>query len=197
MQYDPLSPTSRQHLATCILDVLAEAGFIEEWHEDAGDIVKEKVFYRPVTMGDGSVVEGVRVLVYTSIVGDEVRDKGKDAIRVAAVYHSKRTGQERGIIKETRIHRVGDTDAICDRLLKRMRKVFGKARRPNRCPRCGAPMFTSKKGNDVCCDFCWKSDAQITEDQRRHEMEQAARDARFRQGQYWAGRRNRRSSYYY
>lgn len=195
MQYDPLSPVSRQHLAALILDVLATAGFIEEWHDDAGDIVKERVFYRPVEMADGTPVEGIRVLVYTSIVGDEVRDCGKDAIRVAAVYRSKRTGVERGIIKETRIHRVGDTDAICDRLLKRMRTVYGKARRPNRCPRCGAPMFTSKKGNDVCCDFCWKSDAQLTEDQRRQEMEQASRNARFERGRYWGGRRTRRWAY--
>jgi hypothetical protein len=190
MQYDPLSPGSRQHLATCILDVLQTADFIEEWHDDTGDIVKERVFYRPVTMSDGTVVEGVRVLVYTSIVGDEVRDVGKDAIRVTAVYRSRRTGLERGIIKETRIHRVGDTDAICDRLLKRMRKVFGKARRPNRCSRCGAPMFTSKNGNDVCCDFCWKSDAQMTEDQRQQEIRQAEKNARYqRWGRGFRGRR--------
>lgn len=195
MEYDPQSPGSRHHLASLILDVLQNADFIEEYHDDEGDIVKERVFYRPVTMSDGSIVEGVRVLVYTSIVGDEVRDCGKDAIRVVAVYRSKRTGVERGIIKETRIHRVGDTDAICDRLLKRMRTVFGKARRPNRCSRCGAPMFTSKKGNDVCCDFCWKSDAQMSEDQRRRETERAQRDARFQRGQYWGGRRGRRWAY--
>jgi len=193
MLYDPLSPTSRQHLATCILDVLTNADFIEEWHDDTGDITKERVFYRPVTMSDGTLVDGVRVLVYTSIVIDECRDKGKDAIRVVAVYRSPRTGRERGIIKETRIHRVGDTDAICDRMLKRMRKVFGKARRPNRCPRCGAPMFTSKKGNEVCCDFCWKSDRELGEEDRQREIRQAAKDARY---QRW-GRGQRFSRYAY
>ena len=184
MQYDPQSSGSRKHLATCIVDVLTTAGFVEEWHDDTGDITKERVFYRPVEMPNGTIVDGIRVLVYTSIVIDEVRDVGKDAIRVAAVYRSPRTGRERGIIKETRIHRVGDTDAICDRLLKRMRKVFGKARRPARCTRCGAPMFTSKKGNEVCCDFCWKSDSEMADEQRRQEEAQSARDAQYNQ---WSG----------
>jgi hypothetical protein len=161
MLYDPEDPGSRRHLAVVLENTLTTAGFVEEWHGDAGDITREKVFTRAV---DG--VPDVRVAVYTTIVGQghdaAVRAVGKDAIRVCAVYRSQRTDQERGIIKETRIHRTGDTDAICERMLERMRTVWKAACRPHRCPSCNAPTFKSKAGNDVCADLCFKPIDQLS-----------------------------------
>jgi hypothetical protein len=185
MLYDPQNASSRRHLAACVLQTVLDAGFVEEWHGEDHDPTKERVFYRPVEQADGTPVDGIRVLVYTSIVGEEVRTVGKDAIRVVAVYRSQRTDRERGIIKETRVHRVGDTDDICDRLLGRMRAVYGRARRPNRCSRCGAPTFTSKKGNDVCADLCWKSEDEINGDGGRP----------MRSRRWYGGRRQGRYAY--
>lgn len=151
MQYDPRSASSRRHLAESILQVLSTANFIEEWHDDPGDITRERVFYFPVLKAPG-----VRILVYTSIVNDEVREVGKDAIRIVAVYKSKRDDKEKGIVSTTRVNRVGDVDAIAQRVLERMRTVYKKAVNPDRCPHCGAPMFISRKGNRVCAEICWE-----------------------------------------
>ncbi len=159
MEYDPHDPGSRRHLAARIVQTLLDAGFYEEWHGDEGDITKERVFTRAV---DG--VDGIRISVFTSVVEEECRSAGKDAIRVCALYRSERLGTERGIVSETRVHRVGDVDAICKRMLERMRSVWSAAKRPHRCPKCNAPTFKSKGGNDVCADLCWKSESEIRND---------------------------------
>jgi len=158
MDYDPNVSGSRRHLATLITTMLGQAGFMEEWHEGHGsDPTREKVYYRPV---DG--IPNMRVVVYTSIVdgaeGPEVREVGKDACRVLVMYKSEKDGDERAIAKATRVHRTGDTDAICGRLLGRMREVYAKALKPGRCEKCGAPTFISKKGNDVCAETCWTTE---------------------------------------
>lgn len=128
LPYDPNLALHRRHLAQRIVLTLMTAGFMEEAVTERARYaqVRERVFYRSV---DTSA--GVRVQVWTSIEKDEVRQNGEDAIRVCAVYRNKQ-GQDRGIVSATRIHRVGTVDDICDRLLTRMREVYGKARRPNR-----------------------------------------------------------------
>jgi len=153
MDYDPRNVGCRRRLATLILHTLEKADFMEEV---TGPGTGEKVFFRPVDDVDGVVVK-----VYTSIIDGpggtpEVRETGKDAIRVVTAYWSNKLKQERGLGKETRIHRVGDTGAITERLLDRMREAYRRGRRPSPCPFCGAPTFKSKKGNDVCADICWE-----------------------------------------
>ena len=153
LPYDPLIALHRRHLAQRILKVVLDADFLEEDPTAKNSSIKERVFYRVVTNSPD-----IRVQVWTSVTGDgdaaTVREVGDDAIRVCAVYRSKKD-QDRGIVSTTRIHRVGTVDAICDRLLTRMREVYGKAARPNRCTKCNAPTFKSKKGNEVCADLCF------------------------------------------
>lgn len=153
LTYDPNLAMHRRVLAQHILNVVLTAGFMEEDPTGRNSLIKERVFYRGV---DG--VPNVRVQVWTTIVGFDddatVRDSGKDAIRVCAVYSTK-GGLERGIVSTTRIHRVGTIEAICERLLDRMREVYRKAARPKRCDRCGAPTFISKNKNQVCAEICF------------------------------------------
>ena len=140
-EYIPKRQDHRKRLAKDILELLAYAKFVEQ--ESKG----EKIFARQVN-------DDVRVVVYTSIVGDEVREKDADAIRVCGVYTNK-DGNEHGIVKSSRIYRTGNLEDISERLLKRMREVWRKTMHVDRC-HCGAPKFISKKENAVCCNFCWK-----------------------------------------
>jgi len=91
---------------------------------------------------------------------------GKDAIRVCALYRTK-DGTERGVVSDKRVHRVGEIDAVCERVIDRMRKCWTATKTVPRCPKCGAPQFKSKVrkdrytgktsgGNMVCADLCWK-----------------------------------------
>jgi hypothetical protein len=162
MAYDPRKNTDRRFLATRIIQTLLGADFYEEWHGDRGDITKERTFTRAVN-------DSIRIVVYTGVVGEdedaECREVGKDAIRVIALYHSPRDEKDRGIVKETRVHRTGEIEAVVDRMLERMRLVWKKSLRPTRC-HCGAPKFIAKSGNEVCADLCWKSDADLNETYR-------------------------------
>jgi hypothetical protein len=157
MSYDPTHPIDRQVLAREIEIALLKAGFIEEWHGDAegrdrdpGDWTKERTFYRGV-----EDVPDLRIVVYTTIVGDTVRLAGKDAIRVAVLYRRK-DGAEQGVSRETRVNRTGETLKIVERMVERARGAWKTARTVDRCPRCGAPTFKSKKGNTVCIELCFK-----------------------------------------
>jgi len=149
MAYDPTSAESRLDLAVAIIAKLQECGFEHEKNPSA----KEAVYSRSVRGTDGKI----RVVVYTTVVAGSknpvVRACGTDSIRVCAVYTNS-DGQEKGLVKETRIHRTGEIAAITDRLHQRMRSVYAKARSGQRCG-CGAPKFTSKKGNQVCAELCW------------------------------------------
>lgn len=152
MEYNPADPMHRRELAQALVQRLTAAGFMEAAVARRG--IKERVFYRPI---DNS--PGMRVQVYTSIVGygpeATVRSVGNDAIRVCGIYRSN-AGQDRGIVTATRVHRTGEIQAICDRTIERAREVWAAARRSTRCSKCGAPTFTSKKGNEVCAELCFK-----------------------------------------
>lgn len=155
--YDPSNAIDRYLLAQEIEHALTKAGFVEEWHgdeqgkgRDPGDITKERTFYRHV-----EDVPDIRIVVYTTIEGTRVRATGKDAIRVAAMYRTRR-GRDRNLKRETRVNRTGDVEGIVERMLERARGAWATARNALRCPSCGAPMFTSKGGKDVCAEVCWE-----------------------------------------
>tara|TARA_B100001094_G_scaffold322773_1_gene372600 strand:- start:9 stop:467 length:459 start_codon:yes stop_codon:yes gene_type:complete len=150
MKYDPECPRKRLALQAKVIMTLADAGFDEVSFKGTN----ERVFARSCHDTDA------RVLVYTSIEGGETRGRGKDAIRVCAV-RPMTDKKERGIVKTMRVNRVGQIDAIAERMLGRMRKAYVQARKvclvdsPS-CNKCGAVQFLSKKGNWVCSNFCWE-----------------------------------------
>lgn len=151
MKYDPKSPASRRHLAAVLLQSLEDKGFIEEYN-NPNALRRERVFYYPITSRPG-----MRVVIYSSLEGDIARESGKDAIRVALLYRSSRDNQERGIAREIRVNRTGEIQDVVARTFQRAHDAYMKAKNPERCPKCGAPFFTSKQGNQVCAEFCWKS----------------------------------------
>ena len=157
MSYDPFNLTDRRELAAALVNMLHQSGFEEVQLPNT----KERTFARPVN-------ESIRVVVYTSIVDDAVRGKDYDAIRVTALYTTRRpvlNNKEQGIIKDRRVHRTGEINGkggIVDRTLDRMRNVWSLSSPPKcTCTSCGAPKFISKKGNAVCAEMCWLSDADV------------------------------------
>ena len=148
MDYDPTIPGMRTALAATLLVRLKECGFTQfnNSDKDARYGGRELVFSRKVN-------DNTDVRVYTTISGGKARGKGKDSIRVTAVY-TARDGKTRGLVKNRRVHRTGNVDAITDRMIERMRDVWRKAARPERCG-CGAPKFVTKKGNLCCAEICW------------------------------------------
>ena len=150
MSYDFTNETHRQILALEIISRLDTAGFKRETPRGA---TKELVFSRPHPK------TGVRVVVYTTIVEQwgppQVRQQGKDAIRACALY-STRDGKERPVAKaEHRVFRTGEIADIADRTIQRLRDVWTVVNKSGCCTRCQAPLFTSKKGNDVCAELCF------------------------------------------
>ena len=134
----------RVELAKALEDKLISCGFSRENLDER----REKVYSRPIRS------TGMHVVVYTSIVGDCVRFTGKDAIRVVGMYRNGTI--ERGIISNTRVNRVGEINSIIERTYERMRLTWKKCNNVDLCRKCGAPKFTSKNGNKVCAEICWK-----------------------------------------
>lgn len=140
MDYDATIPGMTTALAAALVLRLNECGFskIESRGED--------IYAREVT-------PGIEVRVFTSVVNGSARGCGKDSIRVAAVYKTS-DGKTRGLVKNRRVHRTGNIDDIVERTVSRMRDVWRKAARSERC-HCGAPKFVTKKGNLCCAEICW------------------------------------------
>jgi len=145
MKYDPEDQGHRAALATAITTMLTDLGFKETPQEGCGEVVfgKESRRLRSVTM-----------LVYTSIEGAEVREKGTDAIRVCAVSIN-RFGERRGLGSETRVHRTGQLEGIPDRIRDRIVDMAATLNDVVICGDCGAPTFRTKRGKACCTDFCW------------------------------------------
>ena len=147
----PPSPACAPRVAASLLVRLDECGFAEVAKPVRGANPyghrTEMVFSRPVN-------DRTDVRVYTTIVDGKVRDAGRDSIRVAAVYTAM-DGKTRGLVKDRRVHRTGNVDAITERMVERMRGVWKNAARPEHC-HCGAPKFVTKKGNLCCAEICWK-----------------------------------------
>ncbi len=143
--YDPKFPILREMLAMSILNKLEECGFEEVAVDNK---TSERVFSRPIPK------TGIEVNVYTTVVGQQVRNSGKDAIRVCAIYNAQ-DGTKKGLVKATRVHRTGNIEEIVDRMHQRMRSTWKNAKTGERCNNCGAPKFLSKNGNKVCAEVCW------------------------------------------
>lgn len=155
MQYDPKNKEHREELAHQILNTLARAGFEK--------VEKEKTYEAVYGRLVESESRRLRVIVYTTIEpyrvsGFAVRHKDRDAIRVQVEYLNKH-GQTKCISSGVKVLRTGEVDAICERLLSRMRSSYKYGMSPDTCIVCGAPTFTSKAGRQVCGDICWDPDA--------------------------------------
>jgi hypothetical protein len=143
-KYNPNSISDRQSLAMAVEFKLQTCGFTPE--PSTNDRF-ELIYKRPV--GESKI----SVVVYTSIVNDQVRNRAKDAIRIAGVYENGDV--RRGIVSDTRVNRVGEIPDIVERMYQRMRECYRSCNTARTCDKCGAPMFTSKKKNLVCAEACW------------------------------------------
>jgi hypothetical protein len=145
MDYDHHETFHRKFLATHLRDALITAGFTVQ---PARRDVEEEVWKRGV--------EGTKfqIAVYTTIVGDQVRSVGKDAIRVVGLYENG--GQVKGKLKSRSVHRTGKVEDIKERTIQRARETWKECKSHGNC-HCGAPLLVSKKGNAYCADLCWKN----------------------------------------
>lgn len=156
MAYNPNASADRAVLATELRKMLTVAGFCKE----PRDVCEETgyVFGPSEEVYRYQCISGTEILVYSSIVGDQVRGDGEDAIRVAAVYRRK-DGQTRGLFKDTRINRTGEVDKIVLRTQERMRNAYMAIKahwaEGRVCRDCGAPQFLSKGGKWTCAETCW------------------------------------------
>ena len=146
----------RRMVATEILSVLEENNFkrckrLETKYGDASEIV----YARPLNSNNRYVV-----VVYTSCDQQggayATKKKGSDAIRIAGIYINSE-GKTKGVIKNTRVNRVGEAKNISKRMMIRVAKTVHELKEGNveDCAQCGAPKFISKKGNLVCSEVCW------------------------------------------
>jgi len=146
----------RRMLAAEILSTLEDNDFkrCERLETKYGDY-SEIVYAKPLESNNRYFVA-----VYTSCDqfggAYSVKKKGADAIRIAGLYITE-SGKEKGIIKNTRVNRVGPDHEISKRMMLRVAKTFHALTENNMefCKDCGAPKFTSKKGNLCCSDICW------------------------------------------
>lgn len=146
MSYNPQSLQDRQMLARNLELMFAGAGFLLEDTESGEDVYVRRLGER------------ARIVVYSSIYKGAVRESGADAIRCMVLW-TRTDKQIRSLLKETRVNRTGKIDAIVARTLGRMRDAYATIREREkagmRCAKCGAPLFTSTKGNEVCVETCW------------------------------------------
>lgn len=163
--FDPSSAAHRAALAAALRERLTAAGFhrTAERTRDPGRV------YSSGFTGREEVYDlthrkdpGLTVRVFSSIVGEGVRGRGADAIRVALVYRNldKRRdpdaegGRVYTLEDETRVFRVGTIEAIVDRVIERCREAYQAANLVERC-RCGAVIATSRQNKRFCAETCW------------------------------------------
>jgi hypothetical protein len=139
MEYEPTNPTHRRELAAAIIVKLEQLGFTRR------NGYREAVYVR-------AREPNVTIMVYTTIVQDQVRAVGEDAIRVALVYEGK--PQDRGLAKDRAVHRVGTITAIIGRLMNRVESA--QTAELHRCRRCNGPAFLSRSGSPTCAAICWE-----------------------------------------
>lgn len=100
--------------------------------------VQELVFERSV---DHS--ENMKIRIYSSISGDSVRSKGKDAARVVLMYN------DQAVWKSKRVHR---TQGFLKNLLKRCRDAYRSVCLET-CPQCNSPMILRSQKKDASKQF--------------------------------------------
>lgn len=138
--YNPESAASRRELAEHMIAQLESWGF-----EEGPQAGSERVFVRCLDFR-------LECRVYTSISGSATRAKDTDAIRVSLIY----TGTPpRPLGKSPRVYRKGVIPEIVGRIKERVDEIEASVAKLQRC-HCGAPKFTSGKGNKVCAALCWK-----------------------------------------
>lgn len=98
-----------------LLGFLREKGFVEAPHRARTEVVYERAHQYETRL---------KVIVYTSIRrgAARARAKGKDAIRVCAIFDDG--NHSYGVAKLPRVHRTGSVEAVLERLLGRMREAY-------------------------------------------------------------------------
>lgn len=98
-----------------LLGFLREKGFVEAPHRARAEVVFERAHQFETRL---------KVLVYTSVRRGAVRAraKGKDAIRVCAIFDDGERSY--GVAKLPRVHRTGSVEAVLERLLARAREAY-------------------------------------------------------------------------
>jgi hypothetical protein len=144
MQYDPNIQAHRRELAATIIAKLEQLGFSRRPGPGEAVYARERE-------------PNVAVMVYTSIVGAEVRAVGEDAIRVALIYEGQ--PKPRGLSKDRAVHRVGTVEAIVERLLDRVEAA--QRAELHRCRRCSGPAFLSRAEVPTCAAICWERHVQL------------------------------------
>lgn len=151
-KYDPLSKSHREELGEKLIGNLMVNFMLPK------DIplVKEIVFKK-----DGFDIPGIHLLCYSSVVRNksgayEAREVGSDAIRVIGLYKSERQGGILPLVRsDSRINRAGTIPSIIERTLACIHAVSLICEAPPKCRNCGAPLFISKAGREVCAEICW------------------------------------------
>ena len=124
---------------------------LETKYGDASEIV----YAKPIDANSRYMV-----VVYTSCDQQggayATKKKGSDAIRIAGIYINNE-GKTKGVIKNARVNRVGEAENVSKRMMLRVAKTAYALKENNIevCLDCGAPKFTSRKGNLVCSEICW------------------------------------------
>lgn len=155
--YNPVSAESRRLLASTIIARLTALGAQDRPNIPSG---QERQIARRLRNADGRFSLDLQVVVYTTIVGNEVRNVGKDAIRVALLYKCKPDAQNPhgrviGVGSDTRVNRVGRICDIVDRMIERWNNVEAGAPALERC-KCGAPRIMKRdKSAMYCAEKCW------------------------------------------
>ena len=179
MPYDPQSRGNRTYLALALKSMLTEAGFIKADPAEISaelrantakkkDYAKSKGNTRRARRSRYSFAEPIEIKeevwerstpnprmiirVYTTIVNNQVRGEGKDAIRVNLLW--KIGTESQALDTEKRVNRTGNISEIIKRTRDRMRNAYTMGAKLERC-HCGAPKFESKAKNKVCADLCW------------------------------------------
>jgi hypothetical protein len=151
-KYDPRLLSHREKLAEELIGNLMANFMLPK------DIygVKEIVFSK-----DGFDNPGIFIQCYSSVVRTrsgayEAREVGSDAIRVIGLYKSERQGGILPLVRsDSRINRTGTIPSIIERTLACIHAVSLVCEDPPKCRNCGAPLFTSKAGREVCAEICW------------------------------------------
>jgi len=106
-----------------------------------------------------SVCGNYKIVVFTTVnVTDRMtRSIGKDAIRVLLLKKKGETEVFSPVSKNKRVFRVGNIEAIKERVVASVREsaMLAKEFKDKSCKSCGGSVFLSKKGNWVCEKFCW------------------------------------------
>jgi hypothetical protein len=128
--YDPAERKDRKQVAALLEKQLHAAGFERVVDSMLPSFCREEVFEIKVAGRTDKPEVGNFVRVYTSIVGDEVRSEGKDAIRVLAFarFWKKVDGKwelrTKNLGKETRVNRTGTWGGIVNRVIGRCRNSY-------------------------------------------------------------------------